>query len=1202
MNTNKLKKYAQEARRDLIRQVGARYKVIRDASSIEARENPEAIRRLEEDVKKESEEIVIERVAYTWFNRIVALRYMDANNYSKIGIVSPKASSLQAEILVDAREGHFDADLIGQEKQERVLNLLTGKLISRNPQQEAYRILLASACNYYHQKLPFLFERITDYIELLLPEDLLSDNSFINKTVQTLTDEDCSQVEVIGWLYQFYISEKKDQAMAKKKAYQTSEIPAVTQLFTPHWIVQYMVENSLGRLWMENHPDSRLKDDMSYYIEPEAYENKLEIKSPQEIKFIDPCCGSGHILVYAFDLLSKIYEEEGYNKADIPQLILDNNLVGIDIDRRAGELASLALTMKARSYFSRYFRKEVVVPKIIIMDKCQLDEVQVAEMLDFVGKDKLGQDAINLEEALKVLSQADSLGSLIQPKITDLRKLKESLAKAKLDQHAIFQDSYSKLQVPLEQIEVLQAKYHCVVTNPPYMGSGGMNDQLKSFVKKNFKDSKSDLMATFMERGLKLNLNNGFLSMINQHSWMFLSSYEKLRSKLIKNNYIESLLHLGTRTFPEIGGEVVQNVAFTLRNIKSINKGIYLRLTDFGHSNLKSNNTLEAISNPDCGWYYTAKQEDFKKIPGSPIAYWVSDKVRDIFANNPKLGDVVESREGMATAGNDKFLRFWNEVEINKIGFNVSNLSEAKNSNLKWFPYIKGGEFRKWYGNHEYVVDWENDGYNIKNNINMSTKKVRSHSYNGDYSFKSGLTWSDVTSGLSSFRFVKKGFLFDATGPSAFISDYEQILQLLAYLNNKFTSKTTRILNPTLHFKLGNFRSLPYVEYFLSQKKYNINNIVDDNINISNKEWDSRETSWDFTQNPLLQVKREEIKMKNGNSEQIHNYQLRQAYNLWVKQSRESFFKLHANEEDLNQIFLDIYDLNDEMDKYVDLEDITLFKNEKSILTFDQAREKDIVIDDDSLDQAELRQEKLVIFNREEAMKQFISYAVGCMFGRYTLDKEGLFIANQGQTIDQARQEAGLSELTYAISETNVIPVLGGQWFGDDIVERFKDFLKVSFGNESFTENLAFVEESLGKDIEKYLVKDFYDDHIKRYKKRPIYWLFSSAKKGFSALIYMHRYSKDTASIVLNNYLREYISKLDKQKDHYTELSLNPSLKGPQQTKALKELDKLRKLITELNDYEKDILFPLANKHIEIDLDDGVLVNYNKFGKALKKF
>ncbi len=1197
MNTNKLKKYAQEARRELIKQIENRYKIISNGTSIEARENPGAIEKLNKDIKKESLAIVLERVAYTWFNRIVALRFMDANNYSKVGIVSPQGNSLQAQILVDAREGHFDEELTPLDKQERILDLLTGKIKSNNAQQEAYRILLACACNYYHSLMPFLFERITDYQELLLPEDLLSENSFISKTLQTLSDQDCSQVELIGWLYQFYISEKKDQAMAKKKAYKTDEIPAVTQLFTPHWIVQYMVENSLGRLWMENHPKSSLINDMPYYIKPESYDNKLKIQSPEDITFIDPCCGSGHILVYAFDLLTKIYEEEGYNKSEIPKLILEKNLFAIDIDKRAGELASLALTMKARAYFNRYFRKEVLIPNVIVMENCQLEEIQVSEMLDEVGADKLGHDSLNLQKTLNLLRSADTYGSLINPQLSDLNKLKDRLAMAKLDQDAYYQYHYSKIQVALKQIDFLQRKYHCVVTNPPYMGNKWLNKDLKSYLVKNYKEVKSDLFSAFIYRCVNMTEKAGKLGFMTPFVWMFISSYEQMRNKLINNTNISSLVQLEYSGFD---GATVPICTFTLENTKDDTfKGSYIKLSEFKGAKNQAPKTLEAISNPDCGYYYTANQSDFKKIPGSPIAYWVSDKVRDIFANNPKLGEVGEAKVGLQTGDNNRFLRLWNEVSIDRIGFGMANRQEAQESGLKWFPYNKGGEFRKWYGNQEYLVNWEDDGREIRN---FDRSVVR----NPDYYFRESVSWTLLSSSSFGVRYCDIGNIFDVNSMSYFPNN--DVNLTVAFLGSKLCFKILKIINPTLAFQLGNIISIPWKILYNKSIINQLDNISRKTISISKSEWDSRETSWDFLQNPILQMKNEELKEKNGNAEQIHNselsinnYQLRKAYNLWVKQSRESFFKLHANEEELNQIFLDIYDLNDEMDKYVELEDVTLFKTEKSILTFDQAREKDIVIDKSSLEEAELRQEKVIVFDKAEAMKQFISYAVGCMFGRYTLDKEGLFIANQGQTIEQAKEEANISNLSYEIAETNVIPVLGGQWFGDDIVERFKDFLKVTFGSESFAENLAFVEESLGKDIEKYLLKDFYNDHIKRYKKRPIYWLFSSPNKGFSALIYMHRYTKDTANVVLNDYLREYVARLDKQKDHFNDLSLNPEVKAQERTKAMKELDKLSKLINELNDYERDILFPLANKHLEIDLDDGVLVNYNKFGKALRK-
>lgn len=1224
MDTNKLKSYAQEARRDLRQQISSKLLRVLDNESLEARENPEAVKKLKEEIEKHSKEIVIEKVAYTWFNRVVALRYMDLNHYTKVGIVSPVAANILPEILADALEGHIDSDLVSPDRKSKIIGLLSGKIKSNNAQQEAYRIILASSCNYYHEMMPFLFEKIADYTELLLPSDLLSDNSFITKTRTALTIEECSEVEVIGWLYQFYISERKDEVMATKKAYKEEDIPAVTQLFTPNWIVRYMVENSLGRLWLENYPESTLKGEMDFYIEPETNSNHLKINSPEEISFIDPCCGSGHILVYAFELLTKMYEEQGYNKAEIPKLILAKNLYGIDIDKRAADLAYFALIMKARSYHNRFFHSKVVQPNILVMENSELSEQEITSFINALDDPNLNLksasqrtiSSVNLQDTIALLRNAETFGSLIQPQVANVEDIIEAVEKSGLDSNIIFTKIYEQLLTALNQIRYLQAKYHCVVTNPPYMGTKGMNITLKNFVGKNYKDSKSDLFACFMERCQDFIFKNGYMSMIVMQSWMFLSSYEQLRKKILNNMSLSTLLHLGYGALRIAFG----TTAFIFKNEKNIKtQGCYFRLFDKIAQNTEENVLLTILkssildksfkydyskyttgnvnsSNSDGKQiFYSANQQEFKKIPGSPIAYWVSEKVRDIFANNPKLGEVGEAKQGLATADNNRFLRMWSEVSLARIGFGMANREEAQESRLKWFPYNKGGERRKWYGNQEYIVNWENDGEEIRN---FDRAVIR----NQQYYFRESISWSKVTSGKFSVRYIPTGCLFDVSGCSIF-SDHNKELVLISILNSNLINSLLSSISPTLNYEVGHIKSLP-IRTTDEETVSVINSLSKRCITISSQEWDSRETSWDFTQNEILRVKNEELKSKNDLTRQDNAVEssLRQNYNLWVKQARETFFQLHANEEELNRISLDIYDLADEMDKFVDLEDITLYKNEMSILTFAQARDQGIEFSADDVAEAELRQEKLVVFNRDELMKQFISYGVGCMFGRYTLDSPGLFIANQGQTIVEAMSEQGVESLTYPISESNVLPMLEGDWFSDDITERFKDFLKVTFGKESFEENLKFVESALGKSVEKYFLRDFYADHVRRYKKRPIYWLFSSPKGSFNALIYLHRYSKSTASVVLSDYLREFVLKLRNQQAYYEQISLDPSQAKPEISKAIREVEKLKKMIKELEDYERDVLHPLTTQQVELDLDDGVKVNYEKLGQALKKF
>lgn len=1184
MDTNKLKSYAQEARRELKQQISSKLLRVLASDSLAQRENPQAIKKLKEDIAKHSEDIIIEKVAYTWFNRIMALRFMDVNRYTQVGIVSPLEGNIIPEILADAKESHFDPDLIKEESAKRISGLLLGSIPSNNAQQEAYQIILVNACNYYHRLLPFLFEEITDYTELLLPDDLLSDKSIISKTRETLTAENCSQVEVIGWLYQFYISEKKDQVMASNKAYKEEDIPAVTQLFTPHWIVKYMVENSLGRLWLENKPNSTLKAEMDFYIEPESKSNHLKINSPEEISFIDPCCGSGHILVYAFELLSKIYEEEGYNKKDIPKLILSKNLHGIDIDKRAGDLAYFALIMKAQSYYNRFLRNEVTQANILVMENSELTEDEISSFIDALENPSFSKktstqatiNTLNLQDTLTLLRQAETFGSLIQPKVANVEDIITAMEESELDQNLLYFETYQKLLTALQQIKYLQKQYHCVVTNPPYMGNKWLNKPLKDFLSTHYTDVKSDLFSAFIVRCLKMTKKSGKLGFMTPFVWMFISSYEKLRNKLIDKTNITSLVQLEYSGFD---GATVPICTFTLENSfdKSFQGG-YIKLSDFRGSQNQAPKTLQAIQNHKCGWYYTANQEEFKKIPGSPIAYWVSEKVRDIFANNPKLGDVTPVKQGMASGNNDVFLRLWSEINIHLFKDDADSISEAHKSFKKWFPFNKGGEFRKWYGNIDYLISFDKQNYVI-------LSKQGNHLPSKQYYFKKGITWSAISSGMFSVRVQNIGTIFSNAGMAAFPE--KNFLRILSYMNSKVNLYLLSSVSNTLNFNAGDIAKAPVMNLIFDKNMSNIDEFSQCNINISHQEWDSRETSWDFKQIELVKTNKES--------------NLRQSYNLWVKQARASFFQLHANEEELNRIFIDIYDLADEMDKFVDLEDITLYKNEASVLTFEEACKKKIKYSENTCNEAELRQGKILNFNADEIIKQFISYAVGCMLGRYTLDSPGLFIANQGQTISEAMSEQGLDKLTYPISASNVLPILEGDWFADDITGRFKDFLKISLGKANYEENLKFIEKSLGKNIEKYFVKDFYSDHIKRYKKRPIYWLFTSPNANFSALIYLHRYTKDTVSVVLNQYLREFQLKCGNQLTQLQHVSQDPTLPANQITRAVKEMAKLKKVIRELEDYERDTLYPLATRQIEIDLDDGVKVNYDKLDKALKK-
>ena len=715
MNTNNLKRFAQAARRKLMEQVGAKLDFVLSSDSPELREKYRQTEELRKELQRTGKAEVIEKVAYTWFNRLVALRYMDVNDYQPSGIrvITPANGYTQPQAITEAKQGNIPEEW--RMDREKVFDLLDGRIPASNPQNEAFRMMLVAACNHLNSVFPFLFEKIDDYSELLLPDDLTSPFSIVHDVTEGMAAEDCQAIEVIGWLYQFYISERKDEVFASKSKVSKEDIPAATQLFTPRWIVEYMVQNTVGRLWLLNRPNSKLKENMAYYIDPiEPVTDYLKISAPTDITLLDQACGSGHILVYGFDLLSKIYEEEGYSPSEIPSLILENNLRGFEIDTRAAQLAGFALMMKPREYNRRAFRKSLK-PDITCFSDFGLDKEETGRLLRLAGI----TPTADLLSDLDLMRNATNLGSLINPRTLTVT-LEECYRKAISAYQAagIFEkEAYQQITVAFGQLIKLSQKVTCVVDNPPYMGSGNMNKELSDFVKDRYPDSKADLMACFMECGLAALNPKGYLGMINQHSWMFLSSYERLRQKLIEEIQIDTLLHLGPRTFPEIGGEVVQNAAFTMSNCKPYRKGTYLRLVDFGSSEEKRQNAIEAIASPSCGWIYSANQLDFEKIPGGPIGYWIFPSFFNVFMKCITLGDISNLRSGISTGNNERYYRHWTEVKFEKVRINANPLlinNEKLIDTKKWYSVIRGGEYIKWFGNQEYIINLENNGYDIR--------------------------------------------------------------------------------------------------------------------------------------------------------------------------------------------------------------------------------------------------------------------------------------------------------------------------------------------------------------------------------------------------------------------------------------------------------------------------------------------------------
>lgn len=1112
MNTNALKKFAQEARRKLLEQVGAKLEYVLHTDTPELREKADQVQKLKEAIQRTSKEQIIDKVTYTWFNRFMALRFMDANDYQPIGIrvLTPKDGYTLPELLDEAKQGHIPEEL--SVKKQRIYDLLDGKIPSSNAQNEAYKDLLIGACNHLNKVFPFLFERINDYTELLLPDDLTSELSIIQDIRDGMSVEECAEVEIVGWLYQFYISEKNEELISSKKVYKKDELAPASQLFTPKWIVQYMVDNTLGQVWSEINPATKVTTDLEFYIKPAYLEQvqKREVKSIEDIKFFEPCTGSGHILAYAFDVFYKIYEEQGYNPTEIPELIITKNLFGVDIDQRASQLASFVLLMKGRQKNRRFLR--AVETKNI--------QPNISYYQDFEFDNKF--------------KNATALGSLIRVEADELKNLVT-------ERNSLFGERQEEVK---KLYQLLGQRYDVVVTNPPYISSSRMEGSLKQYVEANYPETKSDLFATFILRCLELCNNEGLTGYMTPFVWMFISSYEKLREIIINKHFINNLIQLEYSGFD---GATVPICTFTLRNNPIIDgEGSYIRLSDFRGSQNQAPKTLEAIQNNKCGWFYMKKQKEFYKIPSNSIAYWLTEKEINLYEQKYLLSSYSHPAKGIDTGENEFFLRFWQEVQISNTDF--------KSSNGKWVPYNKGGEYRKWYGNREYLLKWDNGFHLLERS---SWKKRKPTLRNKSKWFKEGFTWTTISSGGFSARYCENGALFDNGGCTLFAD--ENLILFGAFINSKVASRYFEFLSPTLNFQPGGTGLIPLTDNFFTS---NIElSIIEKTIAISKEDWNSREISWDFKLNELINHKSQDLE---------------ETYELFQQYWKNKFFQLHKNEEELNRHFIEIYGLQNELTPNVPLKDITILKEETVIDNFQ------------------------LVFKADEVFAQFMSYAVGCMFGRYSLDKEGLILANQGETLEDylAKVEKTKDQLSFTPDDDNIIPVLDDEWFEDDIVGRFYAFLKASFGKENFDKNLAFVEECLGKDVRKYFVKDFYNDHIKRYKKRPIYWMFSSPKGSFNVLIYMHRYTSDTLNKILNGYLIEYREKLNTRMEHLDHLIVSGT--STEQTKAQKEKDKLKLVLIELQEYERETLRPLAIERINIDLDDGVLVNYNKFGKAIK--
>ncbi|RBO94691.1 BREX-1 system adenine-specific DNA-methyltransferase PglX [Pseudochrobactrum asaccharolyticum] len=1153
MDTNALKKFAQSARNLLIDQVTARLDMVLAEGAPTRREHPKAIAKLEAAANS-SRAHVIEQAAYTWFNRFTALRFMDATGLTNPRVVSPADGATRPEILAEAMAGNLP-----NRARPEIAEYLNGTRPAHDGQAEAYRLLLIHACNEWHGAMPYMFERADmldradDYTELLMPDDLLSPDSILARLREVMTEEACQDVEIIGWLYQFYISEKKDQVFAglKKNQKITAEnIPAATQLFTPHWIVRYLVENSLGRLWLLNRPQSKLAAKMDYYIAPEEPETDfLRITRPEDIRICDPACGSGHMLTYAFDLLYEIYAEEGHDSAEIPGLILKHNLTGIEIDDRAGALAAFALSMKAAAKLGRRrFLRMEAKPDIVVLQDVRFTPAEMQDVAAVVGKDLFTDD---LRETLGQFEQAKNFGSLIVPKLRDPAEALRVVEARDFGSDLLLKEVQERVVAVLRMAEALSPKYHVVVANPPYMGGKGMNGALGDYLKLNYADVKSDLFSAFIVRNTIMALPKAQLGFMTPFVWMFISSYEKLRLFLLDQKTITSLIQLEYSGFD---GATVPICTFTLTNIHHPElKGGYIKLSDFRGAVNQGPKALEAIQNPDCGWFYRASAEDFEKIPGSPISYWASHQQVRMFADNPKLGEISNVVEGTTTGDVGRFLKLWTEISAEDFSRQNTKDRSLLSGRQKWFPYNKGGEYRKWYGNNEYVINWQDNGRDVKNYAGSFVRGEK-------YYFLPGVTWSKVSSGYPSFRRFGSGFAFDTGGLCLFSS--VPLDEICGLLNSKAVFGVIGLLSPTLNYTVGNISSIPVIR---------VSGPTSDNVTrlctLSKIDWDTFETSWDFTTLPLLHP-------DHRGETLAATYVALRAH--WQGTTDE----MQRLEEENNRVFIDAYGLADELTPEVPIEEITLTCNPAYRYGMKSSEED--------------REVRL----REDTVAEFLHYAVGCMFGRYSLGAPGLILANQGEGVEEYL--ACVPEPTFAPDRDNVIPVLDADWFADDIVTRARDFLRVTFGEAKFRENLAFIEAALGKDLRRWFTKDFFDYHVRRYKKRPIYWMFSSPKGSFNALIYMHRYRPDTVSVVLNQYVREFIHKLEVERARLEKLAVDPAATPAQQTKAQKETATVIKQIAELTEWEREVVYPMAQQKIAIDLDEGVKRNYPLFAGALK--
>lgn len=1188
METNKLKRFATEARNILMQGVVHRFTALGFRADGTPVEEPQLLgggatfmgdtvtedfyhkwQSLAAAIRRHGLKDVAEEAAYTWFNRLMAIRIMTKN-----GLIPPvlqyESPGVYVPLIVsEARQGRLPQ--MNEEEWSRLMPLLDDD--SRTAEQ--FSLLIVAFCH----ATPILhccFGHIADYTELLQPANILAEGGFVDLINHTdfIAEEDYRSSELIGWLYQFYIAEKKDEVFAAKGKFTASEIPAATQIFTPNWIVKYMVQNTVGRIYLDNNPyETEVAQDWKYLVnpsEPTPDDRILRYGDLTDLRLADLACGSGHILGEMFDMLYTLYINEGYSRREAIEHIFRRNLTGIDIDTRAKQLAQFALLLKACQRDAS-FADCHCMPRVLDMPLPYPDKEHLTRALaDYIMTDN-GEAITELADAVCLMDEADNLGSIMKFGLSERTRNILAVRTEEYEQQTMTAESVSGLLPYMRIILALTEQYHALVMNPPYMGGGNMNVVLSNYVKKNYEAGKADLFSVFMQVAEERLAENGKYGMINMQSWMFLSSFEKLRTHLLETLQIDSMLHLGPRTFDELSGEVVQNTAFVVTKHTPYTTGSYFRLVDGKNCGDKERMFLAGENG-----YPHVSQQNFEKIPGCPIGYWVSEKIANIFFYNTSIASFLDTRIGLITGDNEHYIRNWYEVSAENIEYNGS-------LNKKWYPQSKGGEYRKWYGNNYSIIDWSNDGHELQTRLHDSGTRILAHNFNLDKKFLPAITWTKISSGNISFRRQPAGFLFNDASVNAFAQNESDLLYILGFLNTNLTKGFLRILNPTLNILPGSVSSLPLKETEIEI----INKVVSQNISISKSDWDTHETSWDFEENELVRLSKEQGEGPHRLSDLMEAYK-----EHWTEQ----FLQLHANEEELNRQFIEIYGLEDELTPDVPLSEVTILQQGEVKVTNEYllTTEDGSIITDETGAGLTVSGKYYLDWQDDVIAKQLISYAVGCMLGRYRLDKPGLHIAHPEPTAEEIAAYT-FNGKQWSIDEDGILPLMPSDTdFADNATVMFKRWLVVAFGEDTLVDNLNCVEAALGKSLDDYFVKDFWKDHKKMYQNRPIYWLFSSKKGAFQCLAYMHRMNAYTAERIRTKYLLPHIEWLVQKQSEMEANAANLN------ARERKQLDSITRQIAECREYH-DRLHTVADEQIAFDLDDGVVVNYGKFGDVLAK-